>query len=850
MVEQTRRLTVRIDEQDADAEAIEELTSNLRTEIRALDAEAERAGGGEAPPGTRAVELIALGTLIVTLAQSDVLAAVINAVSTWAGRNLRRTVRIELDGDVLEMTGHGAADQKRLTEAWLARRTPAVAPASQSRRHALIVAGYEFQDPGLRRLRAPAHDAEALSSVLNNPAIGDFTVRTLLNEPAPVINEAIEEFFADRKPDDLLLLHFSGHGVKDEEGELYFATAATKLNRLGATAVSADFVNKRMNRSRSRRIVLLLDCCYAGAFGRGMVPRAGKQMDIQEHFGGRGRAVITASNASEYAFEGADLADSDPTPSVFTSALVEGLKTGDADADQDGFVGLDELYEYVYDKVRRTTPNQTPGKWTFDLQGDLRIAKRGRPVTRPSALPTELQAAIDHPLAGVRAGAVTELTRLLTARHGGIALAARMALERLSDDDSRDVSSRAAAALETVEPVAAEPVAPEPVVVAVASPVAMTTPAIVEPLPEPVVVQPDPVIARPEPVVAQPEPVAVKAEPVAKPESLAVPKQKAAPAPIERKPAEPVAAPEKQPSRRPSRFSVEPILAWIAIGALLAELAQRTVFQPFPVFNQPYMHESGVGLAIVFMTLMLPALVAFLLAQGRARTVARSFVVATAAGTLGMMYFSNYPHSGSLSDQLFLVLVGCFAGLGAVLVESVRTTGPAWLRATVVGVLVVTAGVVLYGVLPRESSSDVPAPGDLAYPIGGLLLVFLVLTVVRWLRDRGPILAVVLGAVTTLSLLGELYLAHGADSPVYVAQIVALIAGLAVIIAIAERDDGRMLSARLGVIGGLLGTNMVAGFIFQSSDHTVPNLVLIGLAVLAIGTYVIGARTAKATAED
>jgi len=37
----------------------------------------------------------------------------------------------------------------------------------------------------------------------------------------------------------------------------------------------------------------------------------------------------------------------------------------DADRDQDGMVGLDELYEYVYDKVRAATPNQTPGKWTF-----------------------------------------------------------------------------------------------------------------------------------------------------------------------------------------------------------------------------------------------------------------------------------------------------------------------------------------------------------------------------------------------------------------------------------------------------------------------------------------------------
>ena len=195
-----------------------------------------------------------------------------------------------------------------------------------------------------------------------------------------MVNLAVEEFFADRRPDDLLLVHFSGHGIKDEDGELYFAASNTVLGRLGATAVSAEFVSRRMSRSRSRRVVLLLDCCYAGAFERGLVARAGVEMGIEQQFGGRGRAVITASSAMEYAFEAGELADTrEVPPSVFTSALVQGLETGEADRDQDGLVGLDELYDYVYDKVRAATPNQTPGKWTFGMEGELYIARRSPP---------------------------------------------------------------------------------------------------------------------------------------------------------------------------------------------------------------------------------------------------------------------------------------------------------------------------------------------------------------------------------------------------------------------------------------------------------------------------------------
>ena len=473
MTESTTRITVRVHDELAEPDEVAALAAGLRREI--LDLDVTAAGSvpaGPAPAGTRAVDLEALGAILVTIAESPVLAAVVSAVTAWLTGRRQRSVTLEIDGDVLELTGIPSDEQRRLARTWLARHhrpgpstaTPLAADGSRS---ALIVAGYDYQDPGLRRLRAPARDAEALAGVLRDPRIGGFDVCVLLNEPAHLVNLAVEEFFADRDPDDLLLVHFSGHGVKGEGGELYFAMADSRLNRLAATAVAADFVNRRMSRTRSRRVVLLLDCCYAGAFERGMTPRGGAGVDIAEQLGGRGRAVITASSSMEYAFEGDQLTDAhEPAPSVFSSALVEGLATGDADLDQDGLIALDELYDYIYDKVRATTPNQTPSKWTFGVQGELYIARRSRPVTRPAALPAELHEALDHPLAGIRLGAVQELQKVLRGRHAGLSLAARQALEDLTGDDSRSVASAAATALRSdapqPEPAPDEAVAPPP----------------------------------------------------------------------------------------------------------------------------------------------------------------------------------------------------------------------------------------------------------------------------------------------------------------------------------------------------------------------------------------------------
>ncbi|HUR04285.1 MAG TPA: caspase family protein, partial [Nonomuraea sp.] len=365
----TNQLNLWVVDDSADPQELDELTATLRADLLDLDVVVGLPEAGATPQGSKAILSFAIGGLTVALAGTELLGAIVEAVTAWLTRHRDRSVKMSLDGDLLEVTGVASPDQRRLIDEWLARRRsrPELTEATPrtGRRVALIVGCDDYRDSGLRKLRAPAMDADALTRVLGNPAIGDFEVRTLVNEPTPVATEAIEDFFADRDPDDLLLLHFSGHGVKDDSGDLYFATSSTKLNRLAATAISAGFVNRAMSRSRCRRIVLLLDCCYAGAFARGAIPRAGFSTHVEDQFGGRGRIVITASNALEYAFDGLDLADDQqPTPSVFTGVLVEGLETGEADLNQDGYVGINELYDFVYERVRTITPKQTPGKWT------------------------------------------------------------------------------------------------------------------------------------------------------------------------------------------------------------------------------------------------------------------------------------------------------------------------------------------------------------------------------------------------------------------------------------------------------------------------------------------------------
>lgn len=326
-------------------------------------------------------------------------------------------------------------------------------------RLALVVANDQYDDPGLRQLVAPAQDATALAEVLADTSVGGFDVRVLRNESAQEIRFAVEDFFADRTPEDLLLLHFSCHGLKNSAGELFLAVADTKPSRLASTAVAADFVNRQMADSRAQRIALFLDCCYGGAFPRGMVVRAAGEAQVRDAFagqadvgGGRGRVVVTASSAMEYAFEGGLLATGTAqTPSVFTSAVVDGLTTGEADRDGDGWVGLTELVGYVTDRVHRVTPNQNPQMWTFGSQGELLIARsRIRRIT-PTPLAPELLEAMESPLPAARFGVVDYLRERLVGADLGQAYAAWQALHGLAGDDSRRVSDAVTDALAAAE---------------------------------------------------------------------------------------------------------------------------------------------------------------------------------------------------------------------------------------------------------------------------------------------------------------------------------------------------------------------------------------------------------------
>lgn len=275
-----------------------------------------------------------------------------------------------------------------------------------AKRIALIIGNNEYTDEHLHQLAAPEVDAKAVAKVLYDNSIGGFekvkiektdsSDRTIINledaknkdrvvDVEEMINKSFLEvhrrisqlFDPKRKKDDLLLLYFSGHGILDEDGQLYLAVNNTEKELLSATAIPAFHIKNLMDRNLSNRQILILDCCHSGAFARGGKGDIGRSVNTEKAFkgNGSGRIVLTASDATQYAWEGDHLIG-EVKGSIFTHYLVRGLETGEADINGNGNINIDDLYQYLYEHVISEGNKQTPKKWSYIPQeGELIIAR-------------------------------------------------------------------------------------------------------------------------------------------------------------------------------------------------------------------------------------------------------------------------------------------------------------------------------------------------------------------------------------------------------------------------------------------------------------------------------------------
>jgi tetratricopeptide (TPR) repeat protein len=231
-------------------------------------------------------------------------------------------------------------------------------------RYAIVIGIGNYKDKKIPPLYYTVADAKGMYNVLTNEKYGFLlkeNVKMLINEEASTQN--IKKTFGtwlkkNVKGNDFVIIYFAGHGAS-EAGSAYWVTYDTDIEDLYGTAISNNSLSKMLNSIESKTLIVFLDSCYSAAtINRGWQTRSLFERDPFEEFKGEGRVVITSSNGKQLSLEIQEYGHG-----VFTYFLIQGL-IGKADQDIDGYITLDETWDYVKNNVTNTAKkfgiHQTP----------------------------------------------------------------------------------------------------------------------------------------------------------------------------------------------------------------------------------------------------------------------------------------------------------------------------------------------------------------------------------------------------------------------------------------------------------------------------------------------------------
>lgn len=311
-----------------------------------------------------------------------------------------------------------------------------------------MIATWTYQEPRFEQLPVRQADFNTLAGVLSRADVGGFETETLINERCETVQRAVQTASQGRGPEDLVLLYFAGYGMRTGRGQWFLAASDTWPERLAATAVSAEQLGQELGRCRAGGTILVLDCAFAAGRSSHFDASEGEGPGLGDCLRGRGtQAILTGSDLVQYD-EGEIPGESPAAPCLFTELIATGLQSGDADRDGDGRITAGELAEYALEGLRAAGSPQRPRTWFFD-SGQERLVAIVPPRLRGPRLLDELRPLMESPSVAVRCAIIDELVVLLSMPEPSAARAARQALERLTQDDSRKVSERAKQALAT-----------------------------------------------------------------------------------------------------------------------------------------------------------------------------------------------------------------------------------------------------------------------------------------------------------------------------------------------------------------------------------------------------------------
>jgi hypothetical protein len=244
-------------------------------------------------------------------------------------------------------------------------------PGRKGRQYVVLIGMDKYRSPDIAPLPCTVTDVRELAGTFRkrNADQEPPQIKELMDETCKGLMEKLPHCLARAKPEDRVLVYFTGHGFRDADNKrLYLAPVDFDKDRPAQTGVAVTWLRDQIANCRAGTKLLILDACHAGSdkgVAKGEVTAEELARPMEDL---AGVVTLASSKANEKSLPWDAF-----NQSLFTYWLIQGLN-GHADRDGDGVIDVDELYKYVHANVTRTAPlvawsrKQTP---VYIRRGDV-----------------------------------------------------------------------------------------------------------------------------------------------------------------------------------------------------------------------------------------------------------------------------------------------------------------------------------------------------------------------------------------------------------------------------------------------------------------------------------------------
>ncbi len=249
---------------------------------------------------------------------------------------------------------------------------------------ALIVGISQYRDESIPQVRYARRDAEIMAAYLESVAgVSRSKMKVLLDEGATSSDLAayVEEWLPRQvKPDTTVFVYYAGHGMPNLSNGKAFLVPYDGHPDFSSKLYPLDRLYEKLDSLPSKQVVVMLDSCFSGATGRSVLPSGARPMGLvlDTWFPLKKTVVLSAASGTQISSD-----YDDQGHGLFTYFLLKGLR-GEADADGNGTIQVEELYDFVRDQVtkvaseklnRDQTPLILPAPDSLGPKGKIQITR-------------------------------------------------------------------------------------------------------------------------------------------------------------------------------------------------------------------------------------------------------------------------------------------------------------------------------------------------------------------------------------------------------------------------------------------------------------------------------------------